>query len=323
MKHIFLGILALLSVPLWAQHVEKVKPQATGTRAAAASPAVQNVVVRNAAKAAELAKIVPTLTSVNDKAVTLRWNNPEPINGLFDDFEDHTDFAINSPGSIGWQYIDADNAATYTWTATSFPNQGQKMAFIVFNPSKTSPSTGTYPDVMPFSGNKMLVDFTVDGGNNDYLISPALSFAEDFKLSFRAKSYKDTWGKERFKVGYSTSGTRPSDFTFVQKGDYEEAPTTWTLYEYTIPKEAKYVCINCVSHEAFMFLLDDIFIGTNNVRPRVAAKDAKSEPRLAGFNLLRNGAKVNASLLTSVYATDTVPDYGTYAYAVLSRLLPF
>lgn len=318
MKHIFLGILALLSVPLWAQHVEKVKPQATATRAAAASPAVQNVAVRNAAKAAELAKIVPTLTSVNDKAVTLRWNNPEPINGLFDDFEDHTDFAINSPGSIGWQYIDADNAATYTWTATSFPNQGQKMAFIVFNPSKTSPSTGTYPDVMPFSGNKMLVDFTVDGGNNDYLISPALSFAEDFKLSFRAKSYKDTWGKERFKVGYSTSGTRPSDFTFVQKGDYEEAPTTWTLYEYTIPKEAKYVCINCVSYEAFMFLLDDIFVGTNNVRPRVAAKDAKSDPRLAGFNLLRNGVKVNASLLTSVYATDTVPDYGTYAYAVQS-----
>ncbi len=291
MRSIFLSILALLTTPLWAQQAEK---------------------------AAELAKIVPELTSVNDKSVSLRWNNPETINGFFDDFESHTDFAINSAGTIGWQYIDADNASTYTWTAASFPNQGSKMAFIVFNPSKTSPSTATYPDIAPFSGNKMLVDFTVDKANNDYLISPLLSFDEDFKLSFRAKTYKDTWGKERFKVGYSTTGTRPSDFTFVQQGDYEEAPTAWTLFEYTIPKEAKYVCINCVSAEAFMFMLDDIFIGTNNVRPRIAARSASPTAKLAGFNLLRNGEKVNKSLITSVYATDTVPDYATYTYTVQS-----
>lgn len=190
------------------------------------------------------------------------------------------------------------------------------MAFIVFNPSKTSPSTGTYPAVQPFSGKKMLVDFTVDGGNNDFIISPALNFKSDFQISFRAKSYKDTWGLERFKVGYSTTGTRPSDFTFVQDGDYTEAPLDWTLFEYRIPKEAKYVCINCVSNNAFMFMLDDIFIGTNQVRPRVAARATSTDARLAGFNLYRDGEKVNTELIKAVYATDNVPDYRTYSYTM-------
>ena len=162
----------------------------------------------------------------------------------------------------------------------------------------------------------MLVDFTVDGGNNDFIISPALNFKSDFQISFRAKSYKDTWGLERFKVGYSTTGTRPSDFTFVQDGDYTEAPLDWTLFEYRIPKEAKYVCINCVSNNAFMFMLDDIFIGTNQVRPRVAARATSTDARLAGFNLYRDGEKVNTELIKAVYATDNVPDYRTYSYTM-------
>lgn len=314
MKQLLFSILALLATPVLAQQVGKVKPQQP-----TAPPSAQKYAITataNVAKAQALDKVVPQLSSVNNKAVTLRWNSPEATDGIFEDFEGHSDFVINSPGTTGWTYIDADNAKTYTWTAASFPNQGQKMAFIVFNPSKTSPSTGTYPAVQPFSGNKMLVDFTVDGGNNDFIISPALNFKSDFQISFRAKSYKDTWGLERFKVGYSTTGTRPSDFTFVQGGDYTEAPLDWTLFEYRIPKEAKYVCINCVSNDAFMFMLDDIFIGTNQVRPRVAARATSTDARLAGFNLYRDGEKVNTELIKAVYATDNVPDYRTYSYTV-------
>ena len=314
MKQLLFSILALLATPVLAQQVGKVKPQQP-----TAPPSAQKYAITataNAAKAQALDKVVPQLSSVNNKAVTLRWNSPEATDGIFEDFEGHSDFVINSPGTTGWTYIDADNANTYTWTAASFPNQGQKMAFIVFNPSKTSPSTGTYPAIQPFSGNKMLVDFTVDGGNNDFIISPALNFKSDFQISFRAKSYKDTWGLERFKVGYSTTGTRPSDFTFVQDGDYTEAPLDWTLFEYRIPKEAKYVCINCVSNNAFMFMLDDIFIGTNQVRPRVAARATSTDARLAGFNLYRDGEKVNTELIKAVYATDNVPDYRTYSYTV-------
>lgn len=278
-------------------------------------PAAQAFVKQNAQPKVLNADFKLTLSGVDNKKVSVSWNNPEPVNGVFDDFEAHPDFVINSPGTANWQYIDADNQETYTWTSADFPNQGQRMAFIVFNPSKTSPSTADWPDIKPFSGQKMLIDFTVDGGNNDYLISPELNFDEDFQVSFRARSYTESYGKERFRVGYSTTGTRPSDFRFVQKGDYEEAPAAWTLYAYTIPKEARYVCINCVSHEAFMFMLDDLFVGTNQIRPK-AQPMAEGKVKLAGFNLLRDGVKVNKVLLTETNFTDEVPDYGSYVYTI-------
>ena len=252
-----------------------------------------------------------SLTGIDNKEVSLRWNNPEPTNGYFEDFESHSDFVINSPGSIGWDYLDMDNEYTATWAATTFPNQGQKMAYIIMNPSKTSPSVADYPGIQPFSGEKMLMTFSVLGGNNDFIISPELNFTEEFQISFRAKSYNDTYGLERIRVGYSTSGKLASDFTFVSQNDYEEVPTEWTLYEYQIPSEAKYVTINCVSQDAFMLMIDDIFIGTNKVRPR-----SQSEQYITGFNLYRDNVKVNTEVLKEVFYTDIVPDYGDYVYTV-------
>ena len=258
------------------------------------------------------------LAGVNDREVSLSWNTPEPLDGYWDDFESHDDFVINSAGSVGWQYIDADNALTYTWQACTFPNMGQKMAFIVMNPSMTSPATDNYPNYKPFSGKKMLVDFcAADVPNNDYIISPELNFGSGFKISFRARSYNDSYALERIRVGYSTTGISPSNFKWVQDGEYEEVPAAWTLYEYDIPQEAKYVTINCVSDDAFMLLIDDIFIGTNNVRPGVMPRMAAAAgAKVVGFNIYRDGEKVNNEPVTEVRYTDTVEDYGTYTYTV-------
>ncbi len=258
------------------------------------------------------------LMGVSDREVAISWNTPEKTDGYWEDFETHDDFVVNSTGSIGWQYIDADNAPTYTWQACTFPNQGQRMAFIVMNPSQTSPATDTNPNYTPYSGKKMLVDFcAADVPNNDYIISPALSFTSDFKLSFMARSYTDSYSLERVRVGYSTTGTSPSSFKWVQGGDYIELPAAWNLYEFDIPKEAKYVTINCVSDDAFMLMIDDIFVGTNEVRPGVMPNKAPAAgARLTGFNVYRDGEKVNGAPLTQVRYTDTVGDYGTFVYTV-------
>lgn len=253
--------------------------------------------------------------SINDKDVTIRWNNPEPVDGYFEDFEGHPDFEINSPGAIGWEYMDLDNQSTVTWQAAVFPNQGQKMAFLVMNPSKTSPSVAERPGFKPYSGNKMLVTFAANTpgvANNDYIISPLLNFEEDFQISFRAKAYTEQYGKERIRIGYSTTGKSPSNFTFVNDGPYVEiGADDWQLIQYSIPKEAKYVTINCVSNDAFIFMLDDIFIGTNKVRPQSPAKN-----KLTGFNVYRDGVKVNDTPVTEVFYDDTVSEYGTYEYRV-------
>lgn len=260
------------------------------------------------------------LTGVNEHTVSLAWTSPEPVDGFLEDFEGHNDFAINSPGSIGWTYIDADNKPTYTWQACTFPTQGQKMAYVVMNPWQTVPAVNDNPNYKPHSGQKMLVDFcAVDAQNNDYIISPRLNFDADFQISFWARSYKtgDNYNAERIRVGYSTTGTQPSDFTFVNESPYVELPDEWTLVAYDIPKDARYVTINCVSDDAFMLLIDDIFVGTNKVRPESAnmARAAAKNP-VVGFNVYRNGEKLNSQPVESVNYTDEVPDYGDYQYTV-------
>ena len=259
------------------------------------------------------------LDGVSDRTVSLSWISPEPVDGYFDDFESHSDFEINSAGSIGWSYIDGDNQNTYTWQACVFPNQGQKMAFVVMNPSQTSPATDDNPDYKPHSGKKMLVDFcAVDAQNNDYIISPELSFDSDFQISFWARSYKTegNFNPERVRVGYSTTGKRPSDFQYVNDGPYVELPAEWTLVKYDIPKDAKYVTINCVSDDAFMLLIDDIFVGTNKVRPGSRAVARAAANPVVGFNVYRNGSKITPSPVDAVNFTDNVPDYGDYTYTV-------
>lgn len=260
------------------------------------------------------------LTGVNEHTVSLAWTSPEPVDGFLEDFEGHNDFAINSPGSIGWTYIDADNKPTYTWQACTFPTQGQKMAYVVMNPWQTVPAVNDNPNYKPHSGQKMLVDFcAVDAQNNDYIISPRLNFDADFQISFWARSYKtgENYNAERIRVGYSTTGTQPSDFTFVNESPYVELPDEWTLVAYDIPKDARYVTINCVSDDAFMLLIDDIFVGTNKVRPESAsmARAAAKNP-VVGFNVYRNGEKLNSQPVESVSYTDEVPDFGDYQYTV-------
>ena len=176
------------------------------------------------------------LTGVNEHTVSLAWTSPEPVDGFLEVFEGHNDFAINSPGSIGWTYIDADNKPTYTWQACTFPTQGQKMAYVVMNPWQTVPAVNDNPNYKPHSGQKMLVDFcAVDAQNNDYIISPRLNFDADFQISFWARSYKtgENYNAERIRVGYSTTGTQPSDFTFVNESPLSlihlSAPTRHAL----------------------------------------------------------------------------------------------
>lgn len=266
-------------------------------------------------------------TGVKDKAVSLSWNTPEATDGYFDDFESHDDFAVNSSGTIGWTYIDGDNKNTYSWSATNFKNQGQKMAFIIMNPSATTPSVEANPNYVPTSGKKMLATMcSINAPNNDWIISPELNFSEDFKFSFNARSYRtDGIDPERMRVGYSTGGKSQSSFTFVTPQPYLELPAEWKLYEYTIPKEAKYVCINCVSDDAFMMLIDDIFIGTNDVRPGIKpaftgakgiAANGIASNRLKGFNVYRDGKKVNQNLITEIRYTDIADTYTVHSYTV-------
>ena len=77
-----------------------------------------------------------------------------------------------------------------------------------------------------------------------------------------AKSYTEDYGKEKINVGYSVTGKEPGDFTWLNGDAPLELPMgDWTTVEYTVPKEARYVTINCVSDNLFVLMIDDVFIG--------------------------------------------------------------
>lgn len=181
------------------------------------------------------------------------WLHAQLLQPFKDDVESHADFAQN--GLTGWTSLDLDGLNT-AGPFQSFPGKGGPLGFIVYNPSQTDP-VNTLPGYDPRSGQKYFASITSwDGPTNDWLISSELAPHAGGTFSFYAKSAADFAGLDRFKVAYSTTGSTPADFTFVNA-----TPTTttlnWLRYQFTIPSNAKYIAINCVS-TAFMMLVDDI-----------------------------------------------------------------
>lgn len=195
----------------------------------------------------------------------LKWNELE---GVSDDFEGHEDFAINSPGAAGWSYIDGDDAPTYGINNVKFKNMSEKMAYIVFNPNQTAPPMSQILAALPHSGLKYLASFATSPtqtvpnppANDDYLVSPELHLTQESELRFWAKSYMPEY-VEKFKVGYSTRGKAKADFSNWITSSPVNTPDQWTEFRYTIPANAKYVTIQYVSKDCFIFMLDDVYIG--------------------------------------------------------------
>ena len=198
------------------------------------------------------------------------WNFPDMF---VEDFEEHEDFVINSPGAIGWQYIDGDGAETggfngfEAWSCMNKP-----MAFCVFNASaiRSDDGQGNMADYIAVmrarSGQKQLTSWASYGvANDDWIISPRLYFQRPFKFRFWARSY-DAWNyPELIEVRYSLTGTEKDDFTEVAMpktevkagfGDIEYIP-----YDVTLPPEARYVAIHHMSNQYRVLCIDDISFG--------------------------------------------------------------
>ncbi len=234
------------------------------------------------------------------------WNTP---NYLFDDFEGHEAFAVNSPGIIGWTYIDDSHTATIPIDGVNYPNAGAEMAFQVFNPYETDPVLGVINEgIRPHSGKQFLASFAKENSsvyNNDFIISPELSFAKDFTFKFFAKSFNEDYGREKMNAGYSTTGKAADNFTWLNGENPVELPMgEWTEYRYTVPAEAKYVAINCVSDYLLFMMVDDVFVGyelpdgvdPDNIRGNLkfevyldGNKVAEQTERSFTFDKLQNG----------------------------------
>ena len=133
------------------------------------------------------------------------------------------------------------------------------MAYMIFVPSATTPALTTS---VPHGGLKMAASFaSTTPPNNDWMITPQFNNANELK--FWAKSHTAQYGLERFKVGVSTTGTAPADFTIISGANYIQAPVDWTEYTYPLSSYGRTpirIGIQCVSNDAFIFFVDDVLV---------------------------------------------------------------
>jgi len=187
----------------------------------------------------------------------------EAMNSLNDGFESYDDFSLDF---APWTLIDVDGAETWGIEGVEFTNQYAPMSFIIFNPSATDPPM-TSAAILPHEGSKLAACFASNGAtNNDWLISPPLSAGTNTSVSFWVKSYTAQYGLERYKVAVSTTGTDPSDFTYISGSNYLTAPATdWGQKTFDLNAyngQTIYVGIHCVSDDAFIFMVDDFSFTT-------------------------------------------------------------
>ena len=252
-----------------------------------------------------------TATVVDGNQIYVTWNTI--TDSFTDDIETYEDFIVSNIGN--YTLVDVDGAtASYGIQDFTFTNSGYSGTYIVFNPSATTPAlTGT--NWTPHSGNKYLACFaaipSLGGPNNDWLITPQVTVNTGMSFSFWARSATTEYGADRFKVGVSTTGTAPANFTTISTGAYIEVPAAWTQYTYNLDAyvgQQIYLAINCVSDDSFAFMVDDIFIGDFKVG------DSKG---FLGYTVYLNNEEMASGLaVTESLITDMPP--GTYTVGVQS-----
>ncbi|MDD3143843.1 MAG: choice-of-anchor J domain-containing protein, partial [Candidatus Cloacimonetes bacterium] len=218
--------------------------------------------------------MVPNADKGNrDDAPKQKANNDIALRGFGVEglMEDYFEYYSHRDQSFGyWTLHDKDLEPTYGIyigeTEYFAPYTG---SFIVFDDQAVPELSGEA--WMAYSGDNWVGSFDVATTgvlNDDWMVTPALDFDNDPRVSFFAKSPNTSYNPERFKVYYSLTGDAYSDFTgnYVagSASTWIEPPTEWTKYEYSIPALANHtgwIAIQCVSDDSWVLQIDDFVAG--------------------------------------------------------------
>ncbi|MBW6513889.1 MAG: T9SS type A sorting domain-containing protein [Candidatus Syntrophosphaera sp.] len=200
------------------------------------------------------------LGEISDPSNTATVHIPEIIPNLIlqQGFEACTPF---SQSIAGWQNLDLDGAATWSWNGIDFPGEGDPLAWLSFFPSQTVPPLTS---IAAHGGAAMAASFSaVVPPSNDWLISPRLNLGTQPQLSFWARSHTVDYGLERLRVLISATDAEPASFTALNAGNWLLVPEEWSQYSYDLSAwqgQSVYLAWNCVSWDALALYLDDIVI---------------------------------------------------------------
>ncbi len=221
--------------------------------------------------------------------ITFGLSSNAQVTVFEDSFETYTNFAITGFGD--WQTIDVDLLNTYgVGTGFTWLNNGAPQAFMVFNPSATTPQVTNATNGVagetenrnfnPKTGLKYAacwdgVPSTTGGAtaNNDWLVSPVIALGTtNNELRFWIKSLSDSYGLEKYKVGvYVGIGTPlATDFAIISGIPQLEAPyPAWAEKIYSLnaySNQSIRIGIKCQSADIYMMMVDDFKVTSSNLR---------------------------------------------------------
>lgn len=233
------------------------------------------------------------------QSVALSWSEPEGIsNGaeaedVVEDFESYVPFTISHFGE--WTLMDIDGASTLgiqdgSGDFVQYDNVEAPMAFQVFNPSAVSLSPLYFPT---HSGSQVAAAFSAGRytANDDWLISPEVDGAQT--ITFWACSPNNNYygTQEQMEVLCSVEGKSIGSFKKV--GSTITVPGQWTQYSADLPEGARYFALRCTSKDQYILFVDDI-----------KYRKAGTGLKLLGYNVYRDGLRLNASPITATKYTD-------------------
>jgi hypothetical protein len=180
---------------------------------------------------------------------------------LFEDsFETYEDFSIDFPP---WTNIDVDGDPTFSHSGHTWPNDTEPKAFIIFNPSQTTPPM-TDDAAQPRTGDKYAACFAANNAgyiNDDWMITPLIEAANFNEVSLWAKAYSDQYQLDTFEIGVSTTDMDPASFELISP--VVQATLEWTEYSYSLDDydyENIYVGVHCNSIDSWFLMVDDFSV---------------------------------------------------------------
>jgi photosystem II stability/assembly factor-like uncharacterized protein len=218
---------------------------------------------------------------VGTYTANLRFISNDPSNGQVDlpvtfevleggsvqtvglDFEAQEDWSLTFDP---WTVVDVDGSGTYGFETVEFTHNYEPMAFIAFNPATTIPPMTDDAEIQPHSGVRFgacMASADPTYLNDDWLISPQIALGMNSNITLWVKSYTPQYGLERYNILVSTTDNEPESFTSISGPSYMEAPEVWTEVSYDLSEfdgQTVYVAIQCVTADAFIFMVDDISI---------------------------------------------------------------
>lgn len=186
-------------------------------------------------------------------------NTLAPVNPYVMDFEDCEDYAISGEFVPAWTSVDLSGAYYAYGLNVDYPHCREVVGFMAAPNSWLGTANGDRFGIVFGGGDEEENPVK----SNAWLISPKLKLtAANAKLSFMVKSTTDEFDLEQYNVMVSTTDNDPE--SFVQVGETAEAPVEWTPVTVDLSAYAGkdvHIAIQCVSYDAFAFMIDDIVVG--------------------------------------------------------------